>query len=95
MRTYVHGFDIILERRNPNRGQLARWSCGNKLGRELTDDDMAEATSLHLLTRAQRDVARELAVKAPGYAQLYLYQLVPLASDADRDAFLDSLAEAE
>jgi hypothetical protein len=94
LRNYVHGFDSILAERDPDRGLLARRLCESKLGRALTADEMVGTTSLQSLTRAQRDVARALAVQDRGLARAYLHLLVPSASWDDWDGFLDKLPRA-
>lgn len=95
LRKYVLGFDNLIAQRDKRTGLLARRFYESELGRELTADEMAGATSLESITRVQREVVRALAVKDRGLALAYLRDLFSYASPQEREAFLDSLPGAE
>jgi hypothetical protein len=94
LRKYVLSFDSFLAQRDKPTGLRAQQLYESELGRALTVDETVGATSLPSLTRAQREVARALAVKDRGVALAYLHDLVPYASSQDRQVFLDSLPRA-
>jgi hypothetical protein len=91
LRNYVHGFDHIIAQRDGRTGLIAQRLYESELGRVLTADETVGATSLQSITRAQREVARALAVKDRGVAMAYLHDLVPYASSQDLQVFLESL----
>jgi hypothetical protein len=88
---YVKGFDEVIAARDKPTSLRFLWHYESELGRTLTGDETAGATSLQSITHAQREVARALAAKDRGVALLYLHDLVPYASSQDRQAFLESL----
>ena len=91
LRNYVHGFDSFIAAHDKPTGLRAQQLYESELGRALTADETAGATSLHSITRAECEVARALAVKDRGVALAYLHDLVPYASTQDLQVFLESL----
>lgn len=91
LRRFVYDFDEFIAQRDKPTGLRAQQLYESELGRALTADETVGATSLQSITRAQREVARTLAVKDRGVALAYLHDLVPYASSQDRQAFLESL----
>jgi hypothetical protein len=95
LRNFVHGFDSFIAQRDKRPVWIAQPHYERELGRTLTADEMVCATSLQSITRAQREVARALAVNDRPLALAYLRNLVQYSSSEERQAFLDSLPGAE
>lgn len=95
LRKYVHGFDSLIAQRDKRPVFIAQKYYESELGRALTADELLRTTSLESITRAQREVARALAVKDRGLALAYLRDLVQYASLQERQLFLETLPRTE